>query len=430
VLEPSLMVIGINFHTAPVAVRERFWVAPAKRREILSYLTEAEGIEEALVLATCKRTEFVLWANDATLAANSVLRLLSSAYSLQLCEWEHFYRLLGEDALIHVFRVASGLDSIVSGDPEAVVHLQQAWQEAQKANCTGRYLDSVLQKAFSVSDSIRQHSDVEQPGISIASVAVETAKEIFDSLENRQIVLIGAGRMGELAAGFLANQGAKSIRVLDRVFERALELAQKVGGTAVPCEDLLEEIANADLVIGCAAVAGPLINEQQAQRIVRQRKGKLLCIIDVGLPRNVAAGIRDLDGVFLYDLDDIRKTIGQSGPGKSAMLVAENTIAGEAKEFQRNLSREHIIPLIVTLRERLDQLCEIELQAFRRERGPFLREQDHLLTELTSRITQGLAMSLVRQLKEVPEKSEQQHMADAVHRLFHLEAEKELVSSK
>jgi glutamyl-tRNA reductase len=424
------MAIGINFHTAPVGIRERFWIAPAKRREILAYLAEAEGIEEALVLATCKRTEFILWASDATLAANSILRLLSSAYSLQLCEWEHFYRLLGEDALIHVFRVASGLDSMVSGDPEAAVHLEQAWQESRQANCTGRCLDSVLQKAFTVSERLRQDSGIEQPGVSIASVAVETAQEIFESLENRKVALIGAGRLGEYAARFLANHGAMSLRILDRDFERALELAQKVGGTAVPCEDLAEEVANADLVIACAAVAGPLLNEQQVQTIVRQRKSKLLCIIDLGLPRNVAAAIRDLDGVFLYDLDDLEKSIRQSGAGKSAIAAAENIIAGEAKEFQRTLSREHIIPLIVALRERLAELCRIELEAFRRERGPFLREQDHLLTELTSRITQGLAMSLVRHLKEVPEKSEQQHMADAVHRLFHLEAEKELVSSK
>jgi len=429
-LEPMLMVVGINFRTAPVGVRERFWIAPAKRRQTLTYLADAEGIEEALILATCKRTEFLLWADDATLAANSVLRLLSAEYSLQLCEWEHFYRLLGEDALTHVFRVAGGLDSMITGDPEAVVHLKQAWQEAQQANCGGRYLDAVLQKAFAVSERLRQDPGIEQSGVSVASVAVETAMEIFDSLEHRKIVLIGAGRMGELAARFLANQGAISLRILNRTFERAVELAEKVGGTAVPYEDCVEEVSQADLVISCTASPEPLLTQEQAQRIARQRKGQLLCIIDLGLPRNVAPAIRELDGVFLYDLDDIRKTMLQSSAGKSALLVAENTILGEAKEFQRNLCREHIIPMIVGLRERLDQLCLVELEAFRRERGPFLREQDHLLVELTARITQGLATSLVRQLKEVPEKSEQQHIADAVHRLFHLEAEKELVTSK
>ena len=430
VLEATLMVIGINFRTAPVGIRERFWIAPAKRPEILGYLADAEGVEEALVLATCKRTEFLLWANDATLAANSVLRLLSSEYGLQLCEWEHFYRLIGEDALVHVFRVASGLDSMITGDPEAAVHLKHAWEEAQQQSSAGRFLDSVLQKAFTVSERLRQEAGIEQPGISVASVAVEAAAEIFESLEQRKIVLIGAGRMGELVASFLVNHGATSLRILDRVFEHALALAQKVGGTAVPCEDLLEEVTTSELVVTCAAVSAPLIDEQQVQHIVRQRKGQLLCIIDLGLPRNVAAGVRDGDGVFLYDLDDIRKTTAPQGEGNSVIEAADNTIVAEAKELQRKFSREHSIPMILSLRERLDHLCRVELDAFRRERGPFPREQDRLLAELTSHLTQSLATAFVRHLKEVHDKSTQQHMAEAVEQLLHLESEKELVSSK
>jgi glutamyl-tRNA reductase len=427
-LEPTLMVIGINFHTAPVGVRERFWISPAKRRQTLAALAEAEGIEGALVLATCKRTEFLLWANDATLAANSILRLLCSEYSLQLCEWEHFYRLLGEDAVTHVFRVASGLDSLITGDPEATVHLHQAWQEAKAVDCTGRALDSVLEKAFVVSDKLRQNTGIEQHGVSVASIAVGTAQEILESLEDRTVVLIGAGRMGELAAAFLVKQGVSCLRILNRTLEHALELAHEVGGTAVPYEDLLEEIAKADLVISCTASPQPLLSEQQARQIVRQRKGRLLCIVDLGLPRNVAPEIRELDGVFLYDLDDVRKTL-DSGRRRSAIVLADNTVAAEAKDFHRSLTREHIVPMIVALRARLTQICQAELEAFRRERGPFLREQDRLLAELASHLTQGLATSLVRQLKEVHEKSEQQHIADAVQLLFHLEEEKELVSN-
>lgn len=422
------MVIGINFRTAPVGVRERFWIPPAKRRLTLDYLSEAEGIEEALVLVTCKRTEFLLWADDATLAANSVLRLLSSEYSLQLCEWEHFYRLLGEDALLHVFRVASGLDSMVCGDPEAVVHLKEAWEEAQQRRSTGHYLDSVLQKAFSISERLREEAGIEQPGISVASVAVQTAAQIFDSLEQRKIVLVGAGRIGELVAGFLVNRGAMSLRILDSVFERALDLAQKVGGTAVPYEDLLEEVSTSDLVITCAAVASPLLSQEQIQRIVRQRKGQLLSIIDLGLPRNVAADMRDLDGVFVYDLDDVRKTTARSGAQNPAIVAAENTLAVEAKEFQRNLSRARSLPMIVTVRERLDQFFRAELEAFRRERGPFPREHDRLLAELASHLTQAVATALARHLKEVHDKSAQQQMTDAVQQLFHVESEKELVS--
>ena len=424
-----MLVIGINFHTAPVGVRERFWMSPAKRRHALACLADAEGIEGALVLVTCKRTEFLLWANDPTLAANSVLRLLCAEYSLQLCEWEHFYRLLGEDALNHVFRVASGLDSMITGDPEAAVRLQQEWQEAKESDCTSQALDSVLEKAFAVSEKIRQSVGIEQHGVSVASIAVETAQEILESLEHRTIVLVGAGRLGELAAVSLMNQGASCLRILNRTLEHALQLSAKVGGTAVPYEDLLEEFAKADLVITCTASPQPLLSEQQARQILRQRKGQMLCIVDLGLPRNVAPEIRELDGVFLYDLDDVRKRL-QAVTGPSAVLLADNRVAAEAKDLHRTLSREHIIPMVTALRGRLSQICQAELEAFRCERGPFLREQDRLLLELTSRLSQALATSLVRQLKEVHEKSEQQHITDAVQRLFHLAAEKELVGSK
>jgi glutamyl-tRNA reductase len=429
VLEPTLMVIGINFHTAPVGVRERFWISPGKRRQALAALVDAEGIEGVLVLATCKRTEFLLWANDATLAANSILRLLCSEYSLQLCEWEHFYRLLGEDAVTHVFRVASGLDSMITGDPEAAVHLQQAWQEAKQSDCAGPALDSVLEKAFAVSEKLRQSAGLEQHGVSVASIAVETAQEILESLENRTVVLIGAGRMGELAAASLMKRGVSQLRILNRTLPHALELAGKVEGTAVPFEDLLQEISKADLVISCTASPQPLLSEQQARQIVRQRKGRMLCIVDLGLPRNIAPEIRELDGVFLYDLDDVRRTL-HAESGRSAVQLADSNLVAEAKEFQRSLAREHVVPMIVALRSRLSQICQAELEAFRRERGPFLREQDRLLGEFTSRLTQGVATSLVRQLKEVHEKSEQQHIADAVQRLFHLGCEKELLTTK
>jgi glutamyl-tRNA reductase len=363
------------------------------------------------------------------LAANSILRLLCSEYSLQLCEWEHFYRLLGEDAVTHVFRVASGLDSMITGDPEAAVHLQQAWQEGKESDCTGQALDSVLEKAFAVSENLRQNAGIEPHGVSVASIAVETAQEILESLEQRTVILIGTGRMGELAADFLAQQGVSGLRILNRTLEHSLKLAQKVGGTAVPYEDLLQEIAKADLVVSCTASPQPLLSEQQARQIVRQRKGRMLCIVDLGLPRNVAPEVRELDGVFLYDLDDVRKRL-HTGTALSAVQKADSTIVSEAREFQRSLAREHIVPMIMALRSRLSQICQAELEAFRRERGPFPREQDRLLGELASRLTQALATSLVRQLKDVHEKSEKQHIAEAVQRLFHLEHDQELLTTK
>ena len=207
-MEPSLMVVGLNYRTAPVAVRERFWISENRRYEALVHLSRAEGIEEVIVLSTCNRTEFLLWANDVTLAANSVMRLLGAEYGLKLCEWKHFYRLLDEAALLHIFRVASCLDSMVVGAPQIVPQVKEAWQQAQKVGTTGRFLDAVLQKAVTVSERVRHETAIGKPAVSIPSTAVDLAHQIFGTLENKKILLIGAGEMSELSArGF--NQGGR-----------------------------------------------------------------------------------------------------------------------------------------------------------------------------------------------------------------------------
>ncbi len=180
------MVVGLNYRTAPVAVRERFWIAEDRRYEALVQLSRAEGIDEVIVMATCNRTEFWLWANDVTLAANSVMRLLGAEYGLKLCEWKHFYRLLDEAALLHIFRVASSLDSMVVGEPQVVSQVKQAWQQAQKLGSTGRFLDAVLQKALTVSKRVRSETAIGNSAVSIPYAAVELARQIFGTLESKK----------------------------------------------------------------------------------------------------------------------------------------------------------------------------------------------------------------------------------------------------
>ncbi len=194
------MVVGLNYRTAPVAVRERFWISENRRYEALVQLSRAEGIEEVIVMATCNRTEFWVWANDVTLAANSVMRLLGSEYGLKLCVWKHFYRLLDEGALLHIFRVASSLDSMVVGEPQVVSQVKEAGKQAQKVGATGRFLDAVLQKALTVSERVRSETAIGSAAVSIPYAAVELALQILGTLQNKQVLLLGAGQLGELSA--------------------------------------------------------------------------------------------------------------------------------------------------------------------------------------------------------------------------------------
>jgi glutamyl-tRNA reductase len=428
VLEPTLMAVGLNYRTAPVAVREHFWISENRRYEALVQLSRAEGIDEVVVMATCNRTEFWLWANDVTLAANSVMRLLGAEYGLKLCEWKHFYRLLDEAALLHIFRVASSLDSMVVGEPQVVSQVKDAWQQAQKVGATGRFLDAVLQKALTVSKRVRTETAIGNAAVSIPYAAVELARQTLGTLENKKVLLLGAGKMSELSARGLLNHGASSVSVINRTLEHAAELAAKLGGVAIPFEERWQHMADADIIISSTSCPHTILSREEAEVMVRGRrdrdsdKDQPLVIVDIAMPRDIDSAVRDVKGIFLYDLDDLENVVDHNaGEREAAAAEAQEILQAEAQGFRRKLMAERVVPTIVALRLRLDEICRQELDSFRQENGPFSKDQDEMLSAIMSRMTQKIAGSLARELKELPEKVEQEQMASALQRLFHLE---------
>ena len=421
-MDPSLMVIGLNHRTAPVAVRERFWISEPKRYEALVRLAQAEGVEEVIVLATCNRTEFLMWTSDATLAANSVQRFLSAEYDLKLCEWRHFYRLLDDAALQHIFNVASSLDSMVIGEPQIVSQLKGAWLQAQKIGSTGRFLDAVIQKALTVSKRVRNETAIGNSAVSVPYAAVQLAKQILGSLRERKVLLLGAGKMGELSARYLLNSGASAVVVVNRTYEHALELAQHLGGKAVRFEDRWQHLVEADVVISSTSCPHAILTRPEAEIIVRERGVRPLVLIDIALPRDIDPNVRAVPGVFLYDMDDLENVVQHNaGERETAAEQARKLVAGEAQGFRSKLLAERVVPTIVALRRRLDEICRQELESFKHETGPYPKDQDQILDAMASRITQRIAGSLARELKGLPEKMEQEQLTSAVEKLFHLE---------
>jgi glutamyl-tRNA reductase len=421
-LEPTLMVVGLNYRTAPVGVRERFWISEDRRYQALVQLSRAEGIEEVIVLATCNRTEFLLWVNDVTLAANSVMRFLGSEYGLKLCEWKHFYRLLDEAALLHIFRVASSLDSMVVGEPQVISQVKQAWQQAQTVGVTGRFLDAVMQKALTVSKRVRSETAIGNAAVSIPYAAVELTRQIFGTLENKKVLLLGAGKMSELSARGLLNHGASSIRVINRTLENATELATKLGGLAIPFEERWQHMAETDIIISSTSCPHTILSREEAEILVRGRGDQPLVIVDIALPRDIDSAVREVKGVFLYNLDDLENVVDHNaGEREAAAADAQKILEAEAQGFRCKLMAERVVPTIVALRQRLDEICRQELDSFRQENGPFSKDQDKMLNAVMSRMTKRIAGSLARELKELPEKVEQEQMTTAVQRLFHLQ---------
>jgi len=423
------MVIGLNHRTAPLAMRERFWISENRRYEVLRLLKSAEGIEEVVVLSTCCRTEFLMWASEPTLAANSLLHFLSTEHGLKLSEWEHFYRLLDESALTQIFRVASGLDSIVLGEPQILPQVKAAWEQARTVGAAGHFLNAVLEKALGVSTQVHTETAIGKLAVSIPTAALDLARHIFGSLDGRKVLLLGTGKMSELSAQHMVENGAGSVVVIDQSPTRAQELAEKLGGTAATLADRWKCMLRADIVISATGCPHAVLSREEAERIAIERNRVALVILDIGMPRDVEPEVHRVDGILLYDLDGLERAVKSSaGERTAAAAEAEKIVAAESQAFRGKLQAERVVPTIVALRHSLDQICRQELESFIEERGPFTREQDQSLHAIAAQVIQKIASSLARELKELPEKEEQERMTAAVTRLFHLESPKQALA--
>jgi len=312
---------------------------------------------------------------------------------------------------------------MVVGEPQVVSQVKEAWQQAQKVGATGRFLDAVLQKALTVSERVRSETAIGNAAVSIPSAAVELARQNFGTLENKNVLLLGAGKMSELSARELLKQGTGSVRmsVINRTLGHATELAAKLGGVAIPFEERWQHMAEADIIICSTSCPHTILSREEAELMVCGRMDRPLVIADIAMPRNVETAVRNVKGVFLYDLDDLENVTDQNaGEREAAAADAEKILQAEAQGFRCKLMAERVVPTIVALRLRLDELCRQELGSFREENGPFSKEEDKMLNAVMSRMTQRIAGSLARELKELPEKVEQEQMTTALRRLFHL----------
>ena len=430
-MEPTLMVVGLNHRTAPLAMRERFWIAENRRYEVLRQLHRAEGIEEVAVLCTRCRTEFLVWASEPTLAANSLLQFLSADYGLKLSEWQHFYRLLDSAALTHIFRVASGLDSLFLGEPQVAAQVEATWQQARTVAATGSFLNAVLAKALEISSKVRSETAIGRFGVSIPTAALELARQIFGTLDNHRVLLLGTDEMCELSVRHIIAHGVGSVVVMDQSQARAEELAQKLGGTWAAISDRWKYMLQADIIIAATGCPHVVLTHDEAERIARERNRVALVIMDIGMPRDIDPDVRRVDGIMLYDLERLERAVKLTTEDTMAATEeAEQVVAAESQKFWSKLQAQTAMPTVIALRNRLDEICRQELESFVEERGPFTRDQDQLLHAITAQVIQKIAGSVARELKDVPEKEEQERMTKVVTRLFHLETARGTRSKK
>jgi glutamyl-tRNA reductase len=357
----NIVLLGLNHKTAPVELRERLAIGPEQLEQATRSLLQAPGVVEGMILSTCNRVELLTSLQPD---APHLLQFIESYFDIEReVVAPHIYEYRQENAVRHLFRVACSLDSMVIGEPQILGQVKSSYLAARSAGAIRGHLDKVLQRAFVVAKRVRSETQIGSSSVSIASVAVELAKKIFGSLEGRKILLVGAGKMSEQAARHLMSQGAASVLVANRTYERAEQLAQRFGGRAIAFDDLYGSADQADIIITSTGSARPVFRREHAQHFLQQRRGRPMFFIDIAVPRDVDPEVNKLDGIFLYDIDDLQSVAGSHMKERSREAeLAEAMILAEVDKYQRRLHALNVAPEIVQLQQSAEQIRLGELR--------------------------------------------------------------------
>jgi len=361
---PHLFVLGLNHRSAPVEVRERLAFNNGALEPALRRLVDTETVREGTIISTCNRVEIVACTTDLAMADEKVRTFLADEQRIARTLFEdHLYSLVGKDAVRHLFRVAASLDSLVVGEPQILGQVKDAYTVASSLGTLGEVLHRFFHKTFAVAKRVRSETQIAARAVSVSSAAVELARRIFDRLGDKTAMVIGAGEMGELAVRHLQNHGIGNILVTNRTFSRAIELAREFNGSVVPFEQLHKHLRLTDIVIGSAGGNDYLLGPEVVEEALRERRRRPIFFIDLGVPRNFDPRLNDIEGVFLYDIDDLQHVIEENKDEREREArKAEAIVAEEVEAFWQWFSGLEVTPTIVALRERAEAIRQRELE--------------------------------------------------------------------
>jgi glutamyl-tRNA reductase len=396
-----ILVVGLSHHTAPLPVREAVAFPREGVAEALERLRAAAGLEEAVILSTCNRVEIYGRGREPG-AVEQVARFLADHGRLAPEALSHLYRLEGEDAVRHAFRVAASLDSMVLGEPQILGQVKAAYEAASAAASLGSLLNALRNRSIAAAKRARSETGIGQNAVSISFVAVELARKIFGDLRERTVLLVGAGKMSELAARHLVRGGARASVLGGRRFERAAELAASLGGRAAPFESLREELAKAEIVISGTGAPGMVIARADVEAAQAARRHRPLFLIDIAVPRDVDPEVAKVKGVFLYDLDDLRSVADANlRERRKEAAAAEAIVEREVQEFMAWRKSLEVVPLVVELRQRGEEIRRHEIAKARGRLGTLTPEQEKAIDGLTTSIVNKILHAPTVQLKEI-----------------------------
>ncbi len=421
-----LFAVGLSHRTAPVDIRESVDFARGGLDQALSALASRGVGREVVVLSTCNRAEiYAVGETDATAAG--VGRFFSEYHNVAHARIaEHLYHRRGTEAARHLFRVASGLDSLVVGEPQILGQVKAAYATASELHYTGTLTNRLFHSAFAAGKRVRSETCLGEGAVSVSYAAISLARKIFGHLKGRGVLIVGAGEMAKLTGVHLQAQQVKEIAIASRTLAAAESLAARLGGRAVPWENLGAALADADIVITATAASEPVLTRALMEEVMRPRRGRPLFIIDIALPRDVEAAVGNLDQVFLYNIDDLQAIVQENMTRRSGELVrAESIVEEEVRRFTSWMQSRDVVPTVVALRRRFETIRQAELARLEPKMTGLAPEARARVDEITRLIIEKLLLTPTEQLKALSDEATVTAYADALNKLFSLARDNE-----
>jgi glutamyl-tRNA reductase len=411
-VKQDLLITGISHRTAPVGLREQLAFADDEIGAVLGRLRhQASALSEAALLSTCNRVELIGVSAQAAQAAAQAVEFFAAERGLASAGFApNIYRLEGREAVRHLFRVGASLDSMVVGEPQILGQLKAAYTQAAEAGSVGLILHRAFHRAFAVAKKVREQTLIGHGAVSVSTAAITLARQIFDSLEHKTVLLLGAGEMAEATARQLGRLGVESLLITNRTFDRAVALARALGGTAVPFDNFKPYLKIADVVIGSLATSRPLVALDELRAAMHERKYRPVFLIDLGVPRNFQPELNGLENVYVYDIDDLAAVIEDTrGERARAARQAEEIVELELEAFWRWLTGLDLVPAIKDIRANIERLRTVELDRHRAWLAALpARERSHI-----EGLTRGLVNKILHQI--VSELRRSRGVADAAY---------------
>ena len=378
----QLVLIGINHKTAPIELRERIAISRDDLPDATRALAAQPGVSECMIVSTCNRVEILAAVESPE---TDLTQFLHNHFGLdQALLAPHIYEHRDQQAVRHLFRVSASLDSMVVGEPQILGQVKEAFATARAAGTVSGQLEHLLQSAFAAAKRVRTETAIGSNSVSIASVAVELARKIFGSLQGRTVFLVGAGKMSELAARHLVQQGAGAILVTNRTLERARQLAEPFAGRVIPFDKLYETATEADIVISSTGAPHPIFRREHGQQFMHRRRNRPMFFIDIAVPRDVDPEMNKVEGIFVYDIDDLQAVAASHiAERQSQAGDAETLINAEVERFHQRRRTVNVAPAIVSLQRQAEEIRANELKRMHAKLGVFSEEQLAAIEALT-----------------------------------------------